>query len=110
MQIHFLVQYPSKVNYQVTFIKEGKEFYAFCTCPAGESGQCCKHRIAILKGSKEYIRSNNLDDVDKIQSWLPGTAIESALHYLERIKALETGTEEDISDAKIRLAEVMHDT
>lgn len=108
MQIKFLVQYPSKVSYQVTFIEERNEFSAFCTCIAGNSGQCCQHRIAILEGSKEYIRRGNLDDVDIIQSWLPGTAIESALHDLK--KAREVGVEIDISAAKNRLAEVMHDT
>ena len=108
MQIQFLVQYPAKVSYQVTFVKKGNEFCAFCTCMSGKSGQYCQHRIAILEGSKEYIRSDNLDDVDIIQSWLPGTAIESALHDLK--EALKIGAEADISAAKNRLAEVMHDT
>lgn len=108
MQIQFLVQYPSEVSYQVTFIKEGKEFYTFCTCMAGQDGKSCQHRIAILEGSQEYIRSDNHDDVAIIQSWLPGTAIESALHDLK--EALRVGTEDDIFAAKSRLSEVMHDT
>lgn len=110
MQILFLVQYPSEVPYQVTFIKEGKELLAYCKCLAGESGQCCQHRINILEGSQNNIVSDNLDDVAIIQSWLAGTLLESALHDLKKSKALGAGAEDDVSAAKSRLAEIMHDT
>lgn len=85
--IDFLVQGSAEEPYKVTFQRTSKQIVAFCTCPAGENGQYCKHRFNILAGGTSNIVSNNLDKVAVVVSWLPGTALEAAiteLHLAER--------------------------
>jgi uncharacterized Zn finger protein len=46
-EICFLVQGSAEEPYKVTFRKKGNNLSAYCTCPAGENGQYCKHRIEV---------------------------------------------------------------
>jgi len=77
--IKFLVQGSASEPYHVTFTKTKTNLNAFCTCPAGDNGQYCKHRFGILSGSTTSIVSNNQNEVPIIQSWLPGSDVEEAL-------------------------------
>lgn len=43
--ICFLVQGSAEEPYKVTFKKNGSNLSAYCTCPAGENCQFCKHRF-----------------------------------------------------------------
>ena len=65
---------------------ERQESSAYCTCPAGEEGMHCKHRIRILQGSTEGIVSPNERDVAVVAGWLVGTDVEVALR---RVISLE---------------------
>ncbi len=105
--IRFLVQGSASLPYEVTFQKQGANLAAFCSCPAGENGQYCKHRFRILEGSREGIVSGNENQVETVVSWLPGSDVESAMkavviaeRELERAKSV-------VTDAKKRLAAAM---
>lgn len=82
----FLVQGSAPEPYRVLFQRNGKNLSAYCTCPAGEEGMHCKHRIRILQGSTEGIVSHNERDVALVAGWLVGTDVEVALH---RVISLE---------------------
>ena len=50
-RIDFLVQGSAFHPYEVKFLKRSeKNLSAYCTCPAGDNGQYCKHRFSILEG------------------------------------------------------------
>jgi len=105
--IYFLVQGSAEEPYKVTFQKEGVNLSAYCTCPAGENGQCCKHRIRILDGSEEGIISENVSDVKIVKTWLAGTDVEKALiQIVEKERVLEKAKKE-LSAAKKKLARMM---
>ncbi len=57
-QIKFTV-HGSSEPYEVTFITDGTEIAAHCTCKAGEHGRHCKHRINLLAGDTSGIISTN---------------------------------------------------
>ena len=90
--------------YELTFIKDGDSLTALCTCPAGEFGNICKHRINVLDGKTAAISGDYEDEVSKIREWLTGTDVESAL--LELRAAEQAGG--DLVAAKRKLARAMN--
>lgn len=106
--IQFLVQGSAAEPYEVTFVKTGQEFSARCTCRAGLNGVLCKHRLNILEGSQKDIVSDNVSDVAKVQSWLPGSSIQQELRNLKICEARVKAAQHELSEVKRRLAEVMN--
>ena len=56
-QLIFQVKGSSSNTYELTFIKDGDSLTALCTCPAGQFGGLCKHRVAIIDGKSESVSS-----------------------------------------------------
>jgi len=107
-EINFLVQGSAAEPYKASFIKDGDSLTAFCTCPAGVNGRACKHRIGILNGSGKGIVSENVEDVQKVKTWLPGSAINEAQFAFAKAELLATAGEKNLSSAKKKLSRVMH--
>lgn len=103
-EICFLVQGSAEEPYRVTFRRDGKNLSAYCTCPAGENSQNCKHRINILCGITHRIVSGNEAKVQVITSWLPGTDVEVALSGLIDAEKQYERAKLELSAAKKRLA------
>jgi len=80
--VKFRVQGSAEEPYEVTFRRDGANLSAFCTCPAGDAGQYCKHRFGILEGSTAGIVSGNADQVGTVVGWLPGTDVAAAMSAL----------------------------
>lgn len=107
-QLHFLVQGSSANPYEVTFIKDGDSLTAICSCPAGEFGNFCKHRISILDGKSTAISSDNAGQVPLVQEWLSGTDVEEALSELRDIESVAKSDKKAIAAAKKKLARAMN--
>ena len=105
--IIFFVQGSAPDPYKVTFSKEGNNLTAFCTCPAGENGQYCKHRFRILAGDPTAITSGNLEEVKTVASWLAGTDVEGALKQVKDAELLLRKAEKELSKFKKNLARAM---
>jgi uncharacterized Zn finger protein len=108
MRREFVVQGSAPEPYHVTFEKEGNRFNAYCTCPAGQNGMHCKHRLNILKGSAKKILSDNHSDVEEVVSWLPETDLEKAINQLERLEKEAAKIKKQLSIAKKQLAQSMY--
>ncbi|WP_158537822.1 MULTISPECIES: SWIM zinc finger family protein [unclassified Photorhabdus] len=108
-KINFLVQGSAEEPYKVTFTKKDeKDFLAFCTCPAGENGMYCKHRINIINGDTRNIVSDNIQQVDIIaRQWLPNSSIEAALEDVRKAESLLDDIKRAISLAKRNAAKAM---
>ena len=105
----FLIKESAREPYEVTFIKRNGNLSAYCTCPAGEHGQYCKHRFEILRGESRRVISDNKDEVSIVASWLPGSDIEEAMHRVEKAEIAYIIAKKDLSDAKRDLARAMYD-
>ena len=103
-EISFLVQGSAEEPYRVTFQKNVNSLNAYCTCPAGENGQYCKHRIRILAGITQGIVSGNEAEVQVVASWLQGTDIEVALNGLIDAEEQYERAKLELAGAKKRLA------
>jgi len=107
-QLHFLVQGSTPNPYEVTFIKDGDSLTAICSCPAGEFGNFCKHRIGILDGSTNAIKSDNAGQVPLVQEWLTGTDVEAALLELRTAEKDAKTNKSAVVSAKRKLARAMN--
>ena len=105
--IEFLVQGSATEPYQVTFVRNGRQFSAFCTCAAGENGQICKHRLSILDGISKGVISSNTDQVITVAGWLPGSDVEAAMQEVSRVEAEFERAKKLLSIAKKKVAAVM---
>ena len=108
-ELRFLVQGSAEVPYRVTFQKNANNLSAYCTCPAGENGQYCKHRFNILGGITEGIVSGNEQDVKVVESWLPGTDVEAALNEVMAAEEQFNKAKQRLSSSKKRLAGAFRD-
>lgn len=109
-EVSFKVRGSASDPYRVKFVKRSSEnLSAYCTCPAGENGQYCKHRFSILDGKTDGIVSENTDQVKIIISWLPGTDLEVALNEMKRLEVEAAKVKKELSAAKKEVAKAMRD-
>ena len=106
-ELSFLVKGSASDPYEATFLKEGNNLTALCTCMAGQNGQYCKHRFRILDGVTADIVSDNLSDVATVQSWLIGSDVEEAIMELAQAEKLVDTDKKAISAAKKKVARAM---
>jgi len=103
MKIQFLVQGSTEMPYLVEFIRNSDSTIAtHCTCPTSQNGQYCHHRFNIIEGKTADIVSENLDEVETVQSWIPGSEIETAMVEVQRL-------DDEIAKAKELLAAVKNE-
>ncbi len=107
-QLVFHVKGSSADAYEITFIKDGASLTALCTCPAGQFGNSCKHRVAILDGKSESISSDNAASVPVVTEWLVGTDVETALGELRAAEKNKDRSKEDVAALKKKLARAMN--
>lgn len=106
-QLQFLVQGSADEPYRVTFTIEGENLNAFCTCPAGENGQYCKHRLNLLAGDSRGIVGDGAQQIPVLLGWLVGSDVEAAI---EQVHDAEKGfllAKKRLADAKKRVAAAM---
>lgn len=103
----FLVQGSSPEPYKVKFTYNSGVLRAYCSCPAGENGQHCKHRLAILAGDKSAIIGENKKDILLIKSWLPGSALEMAIVTLMNAESEYGHAKKQLAAAKKNVAKAM---
>ncbi|MGB4335971.1 MAG: SWIM zinc finger family protein [Chromatiaceae bacterium] len=109
-EISFKVQGSAPEPYGVVFAKRSDtNLSAYCSCPAGENGQYCKHRFNIFDGITKGIVSDNLEDVKVVQSWLSGTDVEVALIKMRELEAEAARINKELSAAKKIVAKSMRD-
>ena len=106
-KIQFLVKGSLDEPYEVVFMKDGEKISATCTCTAGIYGRSCKHRLNIIDGKRANIVSDNANEVEIIQTWMPGSQIESALREIEFAEQRAALAKQEVSEAKTRLAQIM---
>lgn len=107
-QLDFVVRGSSSGTYEITFIKDGDSLTALCTCPAGQFGNFCKHRMAILDGNSDSISSSNADQVPTVTEWLVGTDVEAALAELREAGKIAAFPKDELAILKRKLARAMN--
>lgn len=107
-ELSFQVKGSSAEPYEVTFIKDGDSLTALCSCPAGQYGNFCKHRLSILDGDSRAIVSDNIDRVPTITDWLQGTDVAAALSEFREIEKSSDQPKTALVIARRKLARAMN--
>jgi hypothetical protein len=105
--IQFKVQGSAPEPYTTVFKRDGANLTAHCTCPAGEVGQYCKHRLRILSGETDGIVSGNETDVPTVQLWLMGTDVETALNDFVQAERRFDDAKKELDKSKKKLARAL---
>jgi uncharacterized Zn finger protein len=107
-QLTIQVKGSSADPYELTFIKDGASLTALCTCPAGNFGGSCKHRVAILDNDSDAVVEGDEEKVAVVVEWLAGTDVEAALHEMREASAAPDATRDSLAAAKKKLARAMN--
>lgn len=105
--IKFLVQGSAEDPYEIKFHKQDNKLIATCSCPAGENGMHCKHRISILTGHPNNLVSKNENDIPTVLEWLKGTSLEAALNVEMEAEREFIRADKAYAAAKKALAKIM---
>ena len=108
--IEFLVQGSAEETYRVTFNQRSPgNFSAYCTCMAGQNGQYCKHRFAIMGGDVLGVVSDNAHEAQTIIGWIAGTDVEQAIAEYRAAELECEAAKRKLVQAKKRLAAALLD-
>ncbi len=107
-ELTFQIQ-GSEGIYTVTFSREGTNLTAICSCPAGEYGMHCKHRIALMQGDTSAIISKNKGDIKKVLDMVKGSDIEEILADVIKIGKQLEELQERFTKKKKELARKLND-
>lgn len=77
-----------------------------CDCPAGENGQYCKHRFALISGDKrEVIKADA--PVGEIAKLVAGSRLEAAIDAMHKQEAVVKKAQADLCAIKKTVASAM---
>lgn len=107
-QLTILAKGSSADPYELTFIKDGSSLTALCTCPAGNFGGSCKHRVAVFDNDAGAVVDGDEGKVAVVVEWLVGTDVEAALQEMREASSAPDATKESLAAAKKKLARAMN--
>ena len=107
-QLTIQVKGSSADPYELTFIKDGDSLTALCTCPAGNFGGSCKHRVAIFDNDAAAVVAGDEGKVAVVVEWLGGTDVAAALQEMRAASAAPDATKASLAAAKKKLARAMN--
>lgn len=107
--LELTVEGSSGNRYLVNFARDGHKLRTSCTCPAGEKGIHCKHRLSLLAGDTAGVIGTLPDDFSKqITVLLAGSDLEQALMKLRTAEGVIATAQAELKQAKKMLDRVMH--
>lgn len=107
--IEFDVRDSALVECRVTFVKNGDNLSAFCTCEMGQREQYCAHRLDVLRGDTSSIVSDNIVQATSVGQWVVGTDVYSAMLEIEQWEHRAAEADRKLDEAKRRLGVAMRD-
>lgn len=93
-------------EYEVSLAETARGLALGCTCPAGEKGQACKHRIDLLDGDDSSVIGGT-GSVEALQNALSGGPIEAALAQVYMLEGAVEAAQSELRKAKKALARAM---
>lgn len=97
--------------YLVTFTKHDDGLLTiWCTCPAGQRGQLCKHKSAFaLCDTSMLYDSSQTEDLERAIGWIQASDYPELLRELQEIEDKKVSTEKRLKAIKDKIAKCMSD-
>lgn len=105
----FLVQGSAPQPYEVIFSRSAVTLAITCTCPAGDSGLSCKHRVALLAGDASALASENRAEVPAAAALVIGTDLERALRDLAAAESALDKAKQELAQRRRAVARIMNE-
>jgi len=105
--MNFVVRSKSsgnEYNVQVYSTEDGPVIT--CDCPAGENGQYCKHRFALISGDESEVVEADAP-VSEIVKLVAGSRIEAAINAMHKQEAVVKKAQADLKAIKKTVANAM---
>ncbi len=87
--LKFYVQGSATEPYRVSFWQKDGILKSACTCQAGKKGMYCKHRFQLIDGDVTNLKSDNYDDLLKLNNLLEKTNFNSIYSHFCSVKKIE---------------------
>lgn len=100
----FSIQGSAEEPYHIVFTRAGGLVVGVCSCPAGENGQWCKHRLGILREDPAICAGLDPVAIAAVRSWLPGTLLERVIAEVAAAEAELEKAQAVVKKAKKRLS------
>ena len=95
--------------YYIELSRNGDNLTCTCTCPAGQKGMHCKHRLSILNGDISDVDSGDTDKMHLIEGMLEGTDVDQALNELRKLEEQKAELDKAIKAQKKVLGKSLND-
>jgi uncharacterized Zn finger protein len=95
--------------YHVSVVRNGANLTCTCTCPAGQKGTACKHRLGILSGSSSGVTGGDINRIESIPGLTQGTDVETALINVSALEEQIAALKNQLKTAKKALGGVLDD-
>ena len=96
-EVYFLKAYETQAGVRFT-----------CSCPAGENGQHCKHRIALANGDTSRLAQPNDVAVKALIAMLSTTSIPQTVTRIVELEQIAASIKKEISEEKKKLSILFH--
>lgn len=106
--IHFYVQGSQPHPYSLSAKRDGHNFTFTCSCPAGEVGQICRHRLSLLAGDIRAVVEPNTGDLEALASMWAGSTAETALAQIQETEREIDVLKKRLSSEKKKLARIFN--
>ncbi len=95
-------------SYLVTFTRNKSGLSINCTCPAGQFGQLCKHKLRLSDGIRSMLfDQGQIDELEQVQAWIAGSGYPELFERLNDLESEQVRLKKEIKDTKAMLGRVM---
>lgn len=93
--------------YFIELSRDGDNLTCTCSCPAGQNGTHCKHRLGVLRGDASTVSAGDTDKMHLISDMLAGTDVAVALDRMHGLEAQKVEIDRQLKAAKKALARTL---
>lgn len=87
-------------SYRVVFHLENGKLLIDCSCPAGEMGKLCRHKLGLLAGDSKMLSSpKQQSELEEVQLWIRETRFPKLASQLKE-------TEKELARIKKKLSQL----
>lgn len=108
-KLQFLVRSSSSNEvYSLSAYKTVHGVRFSCSCPAGENGLHCKHRIALASGDGSQLAEPDAAGVCALLDMLAPTEVPMTLARIDELERMAATIKKELADARRRLGILFH--
>ena len=99
-----------QTSYEVQFVRESGKLSVFCSCPAGEFGKYCKHKLSFLSGESTLLTdTSDVNSISAVQEWVRESGYPSLLAEIDLAETEVKKAQSRVQDLKKKVERAMRE-